>query len=87
LWSPERTGKFKKQFKQLDPTLQKKVKEAIKELCLSKNPTTLGSYKKSLKVYAYRLDNSNRILYDVNPTMKKISFIRVGDHKNTYGKG
>ncbi len=87
MWTPERTGKFKKQFKKLDSTLQEKVKKAIKELCLSENPTILGSYKKSLKVYAYRLDDSNRMLYDVNATTQEIRFIRVGDHKNNYGKG
>lgn len=81
----ERTDKFKKQFKRLDSLLQKKVHNSIKELFSSDNPTKLGIYKKSMRVYAYNLDKSNRIIYDVDYARSTIIFIRVGDHKSSYG--
>ncbi len=85
MWTPNRQGKFKKQFKKLEHTLQDKTNDAIKELLLSDDPRLLGDFKKSMNVYAYRLDKSNRIIYDVDFFKKTIDFMRVGDHKSTYG--
>lgn len=85
MWTPNRQEKFKKQFKKLDPSLQEKATKAIKQLLSSEDPRKLGNFKKSMKVYGYRLDKSNRIIYDVNFSEKEVDFIRVGDHKATYG--
>ena len=38
-----------------------------------------------MNVYAYELDKSNRIIYDVDFSKKTIGLIRVGDHKSSYG--
>lgn len=65
--------------------LQSKVKQALTELASSDNPLKLGTYKKHLKSFAYDLDSSNRILYNVRFPDNIIELIRVGDHKETYG--
>lgn len=85
MWTPNRQTKFKKQFKKLDPALRKKTNDALKKLLLSDDPRILGDFKRSMNVYAYRVDKSNRIIYDVNFVKKTIDFMRVGDHKSTYG--
>lgn len=86
MWIPERTNQFKKQFKNLTPQLQNKVQDAIEALCISEKPTALGIYKKHMEVYAYEIGSNYRIIYDVKITENIIVFIRVGDHKNAYGK-
>jgi mRNA-degrading endonuclease RelE of RelBE toxin-antitoxin system len=86
MWIPERTKKFTKQYKTLHSDLQKKIDLAITELTKSENPTKLGDYKPSIKAYAYVLDKSDRILYNVSFNENVIEFIRVGSHKQVYGK-
>ncbi|MDE1873417.1 MAG: hypothetical protein KGH99_08085 [Thaumarchaeota archaeon] len=86
MWIPERTKKFAKQYKTLHSDLQKKVDLAIIELIKSENPTELGDYKPSIKAYAYVLDKSNRILYNASFNENMIEFLRVGSHKQVYGK-
>lgn len=86
MWIPERTKKFIRQYKSLHPDLQKKVDIVITELVESENPTKLGEYKSSIKAYAFVLDKSNRILYNVSFNENVIEFIRVGSHKQVYGK-
>ncbi len=86
MWIPERTRKFVKQYKKLHSDLQKKIDLVIIELVNSKNPTELGDYKPSIKAYAYVLDKSNRILYNVSFNENVIEFIRVGSHKQVYDK-
>ena len=85
MWVFERKSRFKKQFKKLDPALQKKVEVALRELIISENPSRLGEYKKSMRVFAYNLDKSNRLLFDIDFENKTILLIRVGDHKSAYG--
>lgn len=85
MWIFDRGNKFKKQFKNLGSSLQKKTEQAIRELASNENPTKLGVYKKSMNVYAYELDKNNRLIYDVDFSNNIISLIRVGDHKSSYG--
>lgn len=87
MWAFDRKSKFKKQYKNLSQEKQKLVKKALKELADSQDPTQFGKFKVSMKVYAYDLGRSERILYDVNFTDKIITLFRVGDHKDVYGKG
>lgn len=86
MWIPERTNQFKKQFKNLNPQLRTKVQDVIEMLCNSENPTMLGIYKKHIEVYAYEINSNYRIIYDVKFSENVIVFIRVGDHKQAYGK-
>ena len=64
----------------------KKGNSALAELVKSENPTKLGDYKQSLKVCAYNLDKSNRIIYSVDFVNNTIELRRVGSHKQVYGK-
>lgn len=86
MWNFDYKSKFIRQYKQLSPDLQKKVKSALEDLTNSENPLRLGDYKSSLRAYAYVLDKSNRILYNVRFGDNIIELVRVGDHKMTYGK-
>ncbi len=63
----------------------KKIENTLKDLASSDDPRKLGSFKKSTNVYAYELDKSNRLLYDVDFPKNGIVLIRVGDHKASYG--
>lgn len=86
MWIFAPNKKFIKQYKSLSSDLQKKVDLALAELVKSENPTKLGDYKQSLKVCAYNLDKSNRIIYSVDFVNNTIELRRVGSHKQVYGK-
>jgi len=85
LWEIKRTNQFKKQYKKLNPEIQTKVDEAIKDLVLSENPGSLGEYKKHMKVFAYELGKKLRVIYDLDFKSHTLGFIRVGYHKDVYG--
>jgi len=84
LWNFEYDKKYIKQFKKLSSLLQSQVRLALIQLAESDNPLKLGEYKASLKAFAYRLDQSNRILYNVDFPKNIIELLRVGDHKMVY---
>lgn len=84
MWNFEYGTKYKKQFKKLSSLLQASVRLALTELAYSDNPLKLGEYKSSLKAFAYKLDKSNRILYNVDFPRNIIELLRVGDHKMVY---
>lgn len=86
MWDFDYKPKFIRQYKLLHTDLQKKVKLALDNLANSENPLKSGEYKSSLRAYAYVLDKSNRILYNVRFGENIIELLRVGDHKMTYGK-
>lgn len=85
MWQFEYQNKFIKQYKKLNSALQETVKKALTEMANSDNPLKLGNYKKHLKAFAYDLDSSNRILYNVRFPDNMIELIRVGNHKQVYG--
>lgn len=84
MWEFERKLKFKRQYKKFND--KDTVKKALLELAHSEKPETLGEYKIHLKVYGYRLDNNNRMLYNVRYSDRTIELIRLGNHKEVYGK-
>ncbi len=86
MWSFEYNNKFKRQYKNLDSKLKKKVDYALNELANSENPFELGILKKSnfATVYAYEIGKKYRILYGVDIPHNLILLIRVGDHKMVY---
>ena len=86
MWILAPNKKFIKQYKSSSSDLQKRVDSALAELVMSENPTKLGDYKQSLKVCAYNLDKSNRIIYSVDFINNTIELRRVGSHKQVYGK-
>ncbi|SMH71071.1 type II toxin-antitoxin system RelE family toxin [Candidatus Nitrosotalea okcheonensis] len=86
MWLLAPNKKFIKQYKLLSSDLQKRIDLALDELVRSENPIKLGEYKSSLKVHAYNLDKSNRIIYTVDFSNNTIELRRVGTHKQAYGK-
>jgi len=86
LWEFEYSNRFVRQYKSLNSELQTKVKSSLNDLADSDNPSKLGEYKPSIKAYAYVLDRSNRILYNVRFRDNVIELIRVGSLKQVYGK-
>jgi addiction module RelE/StbE family toxin len=86
LWNFEYSNKFIKQYKSLSSILQDKVTKALATLESSVNPLELGIYKSSMKAFSYKIDKSYRILYNVRFNDGIIELIRVGDHKQVYGK-
>lgn len=86
MWSFSRKGKFKTQYKKLPQQIQKKVDESLIALAESSNPRLLGTFKPSLGVWAFELNDSYRMLYDVRDSENLIELFRVGDHKEVYGK-
>jgi addiction module RelE/StbE family toxin len=86
VWGISRKSKFKTQYKKLPQQIQNKVDEALIALAKSEKPRLLGTYKQSLGVWAYELNDSYRMLYNVNDSENLIELFRVGDHKEVYGK-
>ena len=86
MWKLEYSKKFIKQHKSLSSDLQNRVRFALNELSNSDNPAKLGEYKQNLRVFAYNLDKSNRIIYTIHFVDNIIELRRVGSHKQAYGK-
>jgi len=86
VWDFSRKSKFRTQYKKLSQNIQNKVDEALIALASSTKPRLLGTYKQSIGVWAYELDDSYRMLYNVKDSENLIELFRVGDHKEVYGK-
>jgi len=85
-WEFEHLKDIYWEYKQLPKPIKKKVTNAIKMLANCENPAELGSYKRSMGVFSYELGRKYRILYRFRTKDKIIELIRVGDHKQAYGK-
>ena len=85
MWDFELSNKFIKQYKKMSSQRQGRVDNALSELVNSEDPTKLGVYKKSMRVYSYELGNHDRIIYSFDPN-EGIELIRVCDHKSVYMK-
>ena len=59
------TGRFKKQYRNLDPNTQQGGVEAIREIVSSVNPASLGTYKPNMGVFAYEIGRKYRIIYSI----------------------
>ena len=87
MWKPSKSSKFKKQYDSLSSETQKKIDDAIRQLLESENPMSFGVYKTDIGLFAYELGRSERILYNVLWDLHYIDFVRVGSHKQVYGRG
>lgn len=85
-WNIERKSIFKKQYKNIGHARQTNVDKAILELATSLNPASIGTYKQNKKVFAYKLDKNDRLIYTLDYLNNKITLHRVCDHKSAYGK-
>lgn len=86
MWRLDKRPKFVKQYSRLGNERQKYVDNALRELVKSENPVELGEFKSSIKVFAYVVNKSDRILFDVDYPNDTIVLLRVCDHKSVYGK-
>ena len=59
------TGRFKKQYRNLDSNTQQGGVEAIREIMSSVNPASLGTYKPNMGVFAYEIGRKYRIIYSI----------------------
>lgn len=86
MWNFERRSKFIKQYKQLDTETKKKIDGALYDLATSENPAQVGVYKPSMRIFAYEVGKTHRIIYSVRHRDGIIELLRVCDHKSVYGK-
>ena len=84
-WDFYRRPKFLKQFNRLDKRTKTRVSKALEELANSENPSDLGTYKPSMRVFAYNV-GKYRIIFGMRYSENIIDLMRVCDHKSTYGK-
>lgn len=70
--------------------IRERARKATKTIVEAENPGLLGVRKGITRghpkgvIYAYKINQSYRILYIV--MSDRLGFIRVGDHKVSYGK-
>jgi addiction module RelE/StbE family toxin len=88
MWTIYYSKTFHKQRLKLDSEIRKKVDVAISDLQSSNDPTKLGEPKLgSLKnCFAYEIGNKYRIIYSVNKLEIVVLLLKVGKHKDVYGK-
>jgi mRNA-degrading endonuclease RelE of RelBE toxin-antitoxin system len=81
---------WKKQVKALPHHTQKKLLSFMNEIIFEKDPAFAATFKKGTKyghVYVTELSGSYRLAYTVNYNTNTIEIVRVGDHKEVYGRG
>jgi addiction module RelE/StbE family toxin len=83
LWKILFDNRFKREYKKLDKSLQKRINDIIKELAASNNPRQLGVHKTARYncIHAYEIGKQYRILYDIDENSKTVTFLSVGTHK------
>jgi hypothetical protein len=86
MWQILRSKRFDRQYKNIGSIRQKITDKAILDLAYSENPSDLGDYKPTLRVWAYDLNKDDRIIYIIDYQEKIIHLLRVCDHKSAYGK-
>ncbi len=88
MWKIHYSKTFEKQYSKLSSELSRRVHSAIKELESSDDPMKLGELKQgSLKnCFAYEIGNKYRIIYAVYKAEIVILLLRVGKHKDVYGR-
>ena len=86
MWRLRWAGRFKKQYKNLDPNAQQDVDEAVREIASSVNPASLGTYKSSMRVFAYEIGRKYRVICSIQYRDGIMDLLRVCDHKSAYGK-
>jgi addiction module RelE/StbE family toxin len=88
MWEIYYSKTFLKQYPKLNSEIKLRVQNAINELKSSIDPTKLGEPKQGdLKnCFAYEVGNKYRIVYTVYKTEIAILLLKVGKHKDVYGK-
>ena len=90
-WKAEYDPKFERQYRSLGREVAKRVNTAIDDMVVAENVRDARDYKGRIlvggtmsHVFARSVGRSHRILYCIRGD--SIRFLRVGDHKEVYGK-
>jgi mRNA-degrading endonuclease RelE of RelBE toxin-antitoxin system len=88
VWDIEEPENFEKEFKRLGIEVRKAYFSRVSDLVASKDPRAFGILKitKYGPAYVVRLNDSFRLLYTVDFTNRLIQIVKIGDHKQVYGK-
>lgn len=89
MWQIRTTDRAEKQLKKCLKTPDfVHFQDAIHELEQAEDPTTKGTFKKlaDIRCYSYDVTHSLRLLYTVEKELNMITILRLGDHKQVYGK-
>jgi len=88
VWIIHYSKTFERQYSKLSSELGKRVDTAITDLESSDDPAKLGEPKLgSLKnCFAYEIGKQYRIIYSVNKAEIMILLLKVGKHKDVYGR-
>jgi addiction module RelE/StbE family toxin len=88
VWKIQYSKTFEKQYSKLSSELSQRVQSAINELESSDDPMKLGEPKQgSLKnCFAYDIGRKYRIIYNVCKIEIVVLLLKVGKHKDVYGK-
>lgn len=86
-WDIVYTNRFEKQYGGKPQRIKDKVGELITRIENCDDPKSFGEKKKNLDFYAVDLSDSDRIAYGVNEKSNAVTFVRVCNHKQVYGKG
>ena len=85
-WKIVKKRAFVRQYKNMGGQRQFRVDLAVKEITDSDDPAVMGRYKKSTRVFAYEIGQSDRLIYRIEHGHHRIVLMRVCDHKSVYGK-
>ena len=88
-WKIQATKGFSKYLKSLSAEELKRFKELVKSLENTQDPKTLGELKGNKKYgrcFVADVSSSCRLAYRINVSERTILLVRVGDHKEVYGK-
>lgn len=85
MWTFYRSTIFLKQYKKLDSQTKNRINTALTELANSENPSDLGVYKPSMRVFGYNI-GKYRIIFSILYNENVIELMRVCDHKSAYMK-
>lgn len=88
VWDVEEPENFEKEFKRLGSDVKKAYLARVSDLVHSKDPRALGVLKvtKYGPAYVIRLNDSFRLVYTVDFPNHVILIVKIGDHKQVYGK-
>lgn len=88
MWEIYYSKTFLKQYSKLNSEIKQRVQIAINDLRSSNDPMKLGEPKQGhLKnCFGYEIGNKYRIVYTVYKTQIAVLLLRVGKHKDVYGK-
>ena len=85
-WKIRMESAFKRQYRSIGRVRQSRVDRAITDLATSANPAKRGRYKRHVRVFAYELGKSDRLIYTLDYFRNEIILMRVCDHKSAYGR-